>query len=211
MAELDFDWGDMSEAAESFGGRCECVTQILPPSSSASQQQRPFAEYLCGGEIAGAKEWVTRRLHHNLRQFELAFLCELKPIRVDSLCISDLESVRQFQSGKGSVNDCCISGTQGNVGERNSFRSCDGTRMHAVAYISVPCYLLQARCLPSHEDIISVEIQRMIDDADQAILFARHENPFASMRQPLRLTYLPSTTVYHRLMHSLVCTAHHLR
>jgi hypothetical protein len=41
------------------------------------------------------------------------------------------------------------------------------------------------------------------DDSDQNILAALENSPFASVRQLSRLTYLPSTTVYRRLIHSL--------
>jgi hypothetical protein len=82
---------------------------------------------------------------------------------------------------------------------------------NAVTYSSVTRYLPEARCLRSHEDTPPVEIERAIDDADQAILLALDENPFASMRQLPQLTHLPSSTIYRRLTQSLGCTARHLR
>jgi hypothetical protein len=56
-------------------------------------------------------------------------------------------------------------------------------RSNAVACSSVARYLREARCLPSREEAPAVEIEREVDDADRAILFALGENPFASVRQ----------------------------
>jgi hypothetical protein len=58
---------------------------------------------------------------------------------------------------------------------------------------------------------MSAEIERAIDDADRAILFALDEHPFACMRELSRLTYLPSPTVDCRLRQSLGGRARHLR
>jgi hypothetical protein len=57
----------------------------------------------------------------------------------------------------------------------------------------------------------TADIQRDLDDSDQAILSTFEDNPFASGRQLSQLTYLPSTTVYHRLTQSLGFVARHLR
>jgi hypothetical protein len=80
---------------------------------------------------------------------------------------------------------------------------------NAVAYSSVTRHLREARRLPFRTEAPPIEIERMVDDADRAILFALGENPFASMRQLSRLTSLPPTTVYRRLTQSLGCTARH--
>jgi hypothetical protein len=81
----------------------------------------------------------------------------------------------------------------------------------AVAYSSATHYLYEARCLHSDEEPLSVEISMVIDDADQAILFALGQNPFALVQQLSRLTDLSSTTIYPRFTQSLGCTARHLQ
>jgi hypothetical protein len=55
------------------------------------------------------------------------------------------------------------------------------------------------------------DVQRDLDDSDQAILAALEDSPFASMRQLSQLTHLFSTTVYRRLTQSLGFVACHLR
>jgi hypothetical protein len=55
------------------------------------------------------------------------------------------------------------------------------------------------------------DIQRDLDDSDQAIAAAHEDSQFASVRRLSRLTHLPSTTVHHRLTHSLGFVARHLR
>jgi hypothetical protein len=80
-----------------------------------------------------------------------------------------------------------------------------------VSYSSVTRYLREARFPPSKPEPHPVEAQRDFDDSDSAILAALEDSPFASVRQPSRLTYLHSTTVYRRLTQSLGFVAHHLR
>jgi hypothetical protein len=55
------------------------------------------------------------------------------------------------------------------------------------------------------------DVQRDLDDSDQAILAALEDSPFASVQQLSRLTHFPSTTVYRRLTQSLGFVARHLR
>jgi hypothetical protein len=56
-----------------------------------------------------------------------------------------------------------------------------------------------------------VDVQRDLDDSDQAILATLEDNPFASVPQLSRLTHLPSATVYHRVTQSLGFVARQLR
>jgi hypothetical protein len=65
----------------------------------------------------------------------------------------------------------------------------------AMAYSSVTSPLCEACSLPSDQDTSSVEDQKSIDEADQAILFTLNENPFASVWYLSRLTHIPSKTV----------------
>jgi hypothetical protein len=64
---------------------------------------------------------------------------------------------------------------------------------------------------PSKPEPHPAEVQRDLDDLDQAILAALEDSPFASVRQPSRLTDLPSTTVYRSLTQSPGFVTHHLR
>jgi hypothetical protein len=82
---------------------------------------------------------------------------------------------------------------------------------NAVAYISVTHNLRKAHVLPSSQDAPSADVHRGIDDADQALLAAFDEQPFASVRQLSRLTRTPTTTVYCRLTESPGFTARHLQ
>jgi hypothetical protein len=70
--------------------------------------------------------------------------------------------------------------------------------------------LREACYLPSDQDTPSVEDDKRIDKADQAILFGLDENPFASLPQLSRLTHFPSMTISRRLTQSLWFTARHL-
>jgi hypothetical protein len=80
----------------------------------------------------------------------------------------------------------------------------------AVSYSSVTRYLREARFLLSIPELHPADVQRDLDDSDQDILTALEDNPFASVRQPSRLTHFPSTTVYHHLTQSLGFVARHL-
>jgi hypothetical protein len=55
------------------------------------------------------------------------------------------------------------------------------------------------------------DVQRDLDDSDQAILAALEDSQSASVRELSRLTHLPSTTVSGRLTQSLGFVARHLR
>jgi hypothetical protein len=55
------------------------------------------------------------------------------------------------------------------------------------------------------------DVQRDLNDSDQAILAALEDSSFASVRQLSPLTHFPSTTVYRRLTQSLGFVARHLR
>jgi hypothetical protein len=70
----------------------------------------------------------------------------------------------------------------------------------AVSYNSVTRYLREARFSLSKPESHPAEVQRDLDDSDQAILTALEDIPFASVRQLSRLIYLPSTTVYRPLI-----------
>jgi hypothetical protein len=84
-------------------------------------------------------------------------------------------------------------------------------RPDAMSYGSVTRYLREARFPPSKPEPHPAEVQRDLDDSDQAILAALEDSPFASVRQLFRLTHLPSTAVYRRLTQSLGFVAGHLR
>jgi hypothetical protein len=81
----------------------------------------------------------------------------------------------------------------------------------AVSYSSVTCYFREARFPPSTPEPYLADVQRDLDDSDQAILAAFEDGPFASVRQFSRLTHLPLTTVYRRLTQLLGFVARHLR
>jgi hypothetical protein len=66
----------------------------------------------------------------------------------------------------------------------------------AVLYSSVTRYLHETRFPPSKPEPHPADVQRDLDDSDQAILAALECNPFSSPRQLSQLTHLPSTTVY---------------
>jgi hypothetical protein len=69
----------------------------------------------------------------------------------------------------------------------------------AVSYSSVPRYLREARFPPSKPEPHQADVQRNLDDSDQAILTALEDSPFCSVWQLSRLTHLSSTTVDRRL------------
>jgi hypothetical protein len=81
----------------------------------------------------------------------------------------------------------------------------------AVPYNSVTRYLCEARFPPSKPKPHPADVQRDLDDLDQAILVALEDGQFASVQQLSRLTHLPSMTVYRCLTHSLGFVTRHLR
>jgi hypothetical protein len=81
----------------------------------------------------------------------------------------------------------------------------------AVSYSSVTSEFCEARFPLSKPEPYTADVQRDLDDSDQAILAALVGISFASGRQLSRLTDLPSTTVYRRLTQSLGFVARHLR
>jgi transposase len=81
----------------------------------------------------------------------------------------------------------------------------------AVSYSSVARYLREARFPPSKPEPHPADVQRDIDDSNQAILVALEDSSSASVQQLFRLTHLPSTIVYRRLTQSLGFVARHLR
>jgi hypothetical protein len=78
-------------------------------------------------------------------------------------------------------------------------------------FSSVTRYLSEARFPPSKPETHAADVQRDLDDSDQATLAALEDNPFVSVQQLSRLTHLPSTTVNRRLTQSLRFVAPHLR
>jgi hypothetical protein len=81
----------------------------------------------------------------------------------------------------------------------------------AVSYSSVTRYRREGRFPPSKPEPHRADVQRDLDDSDQAILAALEDSPFASVWQLSRLTHLPSTTVYRRLTQSLGFVTRHYR
>jgi hypothetical protein len=81
----------------------------------------------------------------------------------------------------------------------------------AVSYGSVTRYLREARFHPSKPEPHPSDVQRHLDDSDQAVLAALEDSPFASLHQLSQLTGLHSTTVYRRLIESLGFVVRHLR
>jgi hypothetical protein len=81
----------------------------------------------------------------------------------------------------------------------------------AVSYSSVTRYLGEAQSPPSKLGPYPADVQRDLDDLDQAIFAALEDNPFVSAQQLSRLTHLPSTTVYYCLAQSLRFVLRHLR
>jgi hypothetical protein len=81
----------------------------------------------------------------------------------------------------------------------------------AVSYSSVTRYLREPRFPSSKPESHPADAERDFDDSDQVILAALEDSPFASVRQPSRLTHLRSTTFYHSLTQSLGFVVRHLR
>jgi hypothetical protein len=86
-----------------------------------------------------------------------------------------------------------------------------GLGADAVSYGSATRYLREARFPPSKPEPHPPDVQRDLDDSDQAILAALEDSPFASVQQLSRLIHLPSTTAYRRLIQSLGFAARHFR
>jgi hypothetical protein len=81
----------------------------------------------------------------------------------------------------------------------------------AMSYSSVTRYLREARSPPSKPEPHQADVQRDLDDLNQAILAALQDSLFASVRQLSQLTHLPSTTVCRRLTQSPGFVVRHLR
>jgi hypothetical protein len=78
-----------------------------------------------------------------------------------------------------------------------------------VSYSSVASYLCEAIFASSNCPANIREAELQFEDCDQAILLS--EQPFASIRESARLTYLPRITIHRRLTQSLEFHVHHLR
>jgi hypothetical protein len=52
----------------------------------------------------------------------------------------------------------------------------------AMSYSSLTCYLREAQFLPLKPEPYPADVQRYLDDSDQAISAAFHDSPFASVR-----------------------------
>jgi hypothetical protein len=81
----------------------------------------------------------------------------------------------------------------------------------SVSCSSVARYLREARLPPSKPEQHPANVQRDLDDSDQAILPALEDSQFSPVRQLFQLTHLPSTTLYRRLTQSLGFVARYLR
>jgi hypothetical protein len=80
-----------------------------------------------------------------------------------------------------------------------------------VSYSSATRSLREVQFRPSKPESHPTDVQRDLDDSDQAILAALDNSPFASVRQLSRLTHIPSPTVYRRFSQSVGVVARHLR
>jgi hypothetical protein len=80
-----------------------------------------------------------------------------------------------------------------------------------VNYPSVTRYLREAIFASSNPPDPLSPPEYHLDDSDQAILLAFADQPFASIRELLRLTHRPRTTVHRRLVQSLGFRVRHLR
>jgi hypothetical protein len=69
----------------------------------------------------------------------------------------------------------------------------------AIAYNRMTNYLRAARIIPRDATSLSAAISPHIDESDEAILGARDEPPFSSVRQFFWAIHLPVTRVYRRL------------
>jgi hypothetical protein len=76
---------------------------------------------------------------------------------------------------------------------------------------SVTRYVREVQFPPSKPNTHPADVQRDLDDSDQAILTAFEDSPSASVRQLSQLTNFPSITVYCYLAQSLGFVAHHPR
>jgi hypothetical protein len=84
-------------------------------------------------------------------------------------------------------------------------------RPDVVSYNSITRSLREGRFPLSKPEPHPGDVQRDLDDSDQAILAALEDSPFIPVQQLSGLTHLPSTTVYTRLTQSRGFVAHHLR
>jgi hypothetical protein len=80
-----------------------------------------------------------------------------------------------------------------------------------VLYSRVTRYPREARFPPSKPEPRPADVQKDLDDSDQAIIAALEDSQFVSVRQLSRLTHLPSTIIYRRLIRSLGFVARHIR
>jgi hypothetical protein len=80
-----------------------------------------------------------------------------------------------------------------------------------VGYSTVTRHFREAKSPLSTEEASDANDRKPIRDADEAILSALNESPFASVQQLSRLIHPPPTTVYHPLIQSLGIPAPHLR
>jgi hypothetical protein len=83
--------------------------------------------------------------------------------------------------------------------------------LDAVSYSSGTSYLREAQFPPSKPEPHPADVQRDLDESDQARIAALEDSPFASVQQLSRPIHLPSMFVYRRLTQSLGFVAHHLR
>jgi hypothetical protein len=81
----------------------------------------------------------------------------------------------------------------------------------AVSCSLVTRCLREARFPPSKLEPNPADVQRDLEDSDEAILATLEDSPFASMQQLSRLTHFPSTTIDRRLTQWLGFVARHLR
>jgi hypothetical protein len=69
----------------------------------------------------------------------------------------------------------------------------------AISYPWVTRDFREAKFATSSPEVIFSELTHEHDDCNEAILLAFDDQPFASMRQLVRLTHLPKATVHQRL------------
>jgi hypothetical protein len=80
----------------------------------------------------------------------------------------------------------------------------------AISCPSVTRSLREMKFAASNPEVVFSELIREHDDCDQVILLALDEQPFASIRQLARLTYLLRTTI-HRGTRSILPFLHRTR
>jgi hypothetical protein len=112
-------------------------------------------------------------------------------VSVDSLRASDVNFVRQGRSENGLANDTTNLALKG-LSARAIHEDLTTTLgLDAVAYSLVTRYLREARLFSSSQGVPSADVDRGIDDADQALPSSLDENRFASVRQLSRRTHIP--------------------